>query len=122
MQRRPAWYKSRMSPSVVVALCTCPDRGTAERLAEALVGEQLCACVNLVGPIQSIYRWQGKVERSDEVLCILKTAADRVAELRRRLPALHPYEVPELVVLPIEDGLPSYLDWVVASTRSTTPS
>lgn len=100
---------------VVVALMTCGDRAQAEALASALVGEQLCACVNVVGPITSVYRWQGAVERGEEFLCIAKTLASAVDALKERLPQLHSYEVPELVVLPVADGLPSYLAWVASS-------
>lgn len=107
-----------MESSVVVVLSTCSDRQSAEILAAALVEEQLCACVNIVGPIASVYRWQGKVERSEEFLCIAKTTTTAVAALKLRLPQLHPYEVPELVVLPTIDGLPSYFDWVLGSVKS----
>ena len=95
---------------------TAPDREEAETIATALVEERLCACVNVVGPIRSIYRWQGKVERSDEFLCVAKTSAGSVAAVKARLPQLHSYEVPELLVLPIADGLPPYLAWVLAES------
>ena len=74
-----------------------PDRDEAETIATALVDERLCACVNVVGPIRSIYRWQGKVERTDEFLCIAKTSAGNIAAVKARLPQLHSYEVPELL-------------------------
>jgi len=98
--------------AILVCLSTCPDTATAERIAEALVGEGLAACVNLVPGVTSIYRWQGVVERSNEVLLVIKTAEGGFAALRDRLIALHPYELPELVAVPIDRGLPAYLDWV----------
>lgn len=107
---------------VVVALTTCAGRAEAEALANALVEEQLCACVNIVGPITSVYRWQGKVERGEEFLCIAKTLASMVAPLQARLPQLHGYDVPELVVLPVTAGLPSYLAWVGSSVGAPRAS
>lgn len=103
---------------VVVALTTTDSRDKAEALAEALVGEELVACVNIVGPIRSIYRWQGAVQRDEEFLCVMKTDRAHTEALKARLPALHSYSVPELVILPVSDGLPDYLAWVSASLRT----
>jgi periplasmic divalent cation tolerance protein len=97
--------------SVLLVLCTCPPEA-AERLAAALVEEQLAACVNVLPGIQSVYRWQGAVERSAETLLLAKTTSDRYPALETRLRALHPYELPEIIALPIERGLPGYLSWV----------
>jgi periplasmic divalent cation tolerance protein len=99
---------------VRVAFATAPDAAAAERIARALVEERLVACANLVGSVRSIYRWKGRVEDADEVMLVLKTRADRVGALAERLRALHPHEVPELLVLPVESGLAPYLDWVRA--------
>ena len=105
------------SPSPVrVALSTAPDGETAARIARALVEERLAACVNLVPAVRSIYRWQDRVEDEAEVLLVIKTRAERVAALAARLRALHPYELPELVALPVAAGLGSYLEWVAAET------
>ena len=98
--------------TVLVCLTTCPDAATAERIAEALVGEGLAACVNLLPGVTSVYRWQGAVERSTEVLLIIKTTESGFAALRDRLLELHPYELPELIAVPVGPGLPAYLDWV----------
>lgn len=100
------------TPSVCLALSTAPDGETAARIARALVEERLAACVNLVPAVRSIYRWQGRVEDDAEVLLVIKTRAERVDALAERLRALHPYELPELVALPIAAGLAPYLDWV----------
>jgi periplasmic divalent cation tolerance protein len=102
--------------SIVLAVTTFPDRARAESAMRTLVEERLIACGNIAPGVRSIYRWQGAVEEADEVLCFMKTTRAEVPALKARLPALHPYEVPELVVLPIEDGHQPYLAWVVAST------
>ena len=104
----------RMSDALVV-LVTVPDLETGERIAEALVGEGLAACVNLVGEVRSIYRWKGAVEHEREQLCIVKTTADGFERLRARVVELHPYELPEVIALPIAAGHAPYLDWIVAS-------
>lgn len=96
----------------LVVLVTAPDAATAEKLGDALVGEGLAACVNVVPQLRSIYRWQGAVERSDEVLCIVKTTRDAFAALRARVVALHPYDVPEVIALAVDDGHAPYLDWL----------
>jgi len=101
---------------VRIALATAPDAEVAARIARALVEERLVACANLVGSVRSIYRWQGRVEDADEVMLVLKTRVDRVDALAERLRALHPYDLPELVVLPVEGGLAPYLDWVRAES------
>jgi periplasmic divalent cation tolerance protein len=99
-----------------LVLCTAPpDR--AEELAERLLDERLVACVNLIGPLVSRYRWNGALERADEVLLLMKTRRDRVAALTARIVALHPYEVPEVLELGITGGLPAYLAWIDASCR-----
>lgn len=103
--------------SALICLCTCPDTASAERLAEALVGERLAACVNLVPGLRSVYRWQGQVERADEVLLLIKTSADRYPALQARLPALHPHELPELLAVEPRAGLPAYLQWLADETR-----
>lgn len=106
-----------MHPSaspVHVALSTAPDADSAARIARALVEERLAACVNVVPAVRSVYRWQGAVEEQTEVLLVIKTRAERIEALAARLRALHPYELPELVALPVTAGLPAYLDWVAA--------
>ena len=101
-----------------VAFCTCPSEDVARDLASALVGENLVACVNILPGLTSVFQWQGRVETEGETLMIIKTARDRSEALASRIAELHPYEVPEVIVLPIESGLPAYLDWIVQETRS----
>jgi periplasmic divalent cation tolerance protein len=100
----------------VVLLSTVGTREDAERIAEALVERRLAACVNVVPGLVSVYRWKGKVEKEGELLLVIKTRSERVDELRKALlGGLHPYEVPELVVLPVAGGHAAYLDWIAES-------
>lgn len=99
---------------VLLALCTCPDEATAARIARVLVEERLAACVNRLPGVRSTYRWQGAVHDDAEVLLLIKTTRGRLPALRERLPALHPYELPELIAVEVTGGLPAYLDWVAA--------
>ncbi|HST59712.1 MAG TPA: divalent-cation tolerance protein CutA [Longimicrobium sp.] len=101
---------------VVLALSTAPDAATAERIARALVDERLIACANLVPGLTSIYRWQGEVQADPEVLLLMKTRRAVVQRLKERLPQLHPYQVPELVVTEVTDGLAPYCAWVRGET------
>jgi periplasmic divalent cation tolerance protein len=103
--------------SAVVLQCSCPDDATAEAIVTALVDERLAACVQQLPRVRSTYRWNGRVERADEVLLLIKTAADRIPAVFARVQALHPYDVPELLALDVRDGAPSYLDWVIAQSR-----
>lgn len=103
-------------PDPVLCLSTCPDAETAARIARALVEARLAACVNLLPAMRSIYRWQGAIEDAGEVQLIIKTTRGRLPRLREQLRALHPHEVPELVEVAIEGGLPEYLAWIAAET------
>ena len=98
--------------SCCVVLCTCPDEDTAVRLATGLVDDGLAACVNIVPQIRSIYRWQTAVQNEHETLMIIKTTRARYAMLERWLEEQHPYEVPEVIALPVTAGAAAYLDWV----------
>jgi periplasmic divalent cation tolerance protein len=102
----------------IVVLVSVPNSDVGERLAEALVGEELAACVNLVGEVQSIYRWQGKIEREREQLCLIKSTRDVFEALRARVVSLHPYAVPEVIALPISDGHAPYVEWILASVKA----
>jgi len=98
----------------MLALSTFPDRETARRIARQLVTENLAACANIVPAVESIYRWQDKIENAQETLVFFKTTAARYAAFQDRLKSLHTYEVPEIICLRIADGLPEYLRWVEA--------
>jgi periplasmic divalent cation tolerance protein len=97
---------------VAVVLTAVPDAAVADRIARALVDERLAACVSVLGAARSTYRWQGEVESADELPLLIKTTAGRLGALTARLVALHPYQVPEVLVLAVGAGLPAYLDWV----------
>jgi periplasmic divalent cation tolerance protein len=101
-----------MTEHVIVALSTCPDEASARRLSQTLVSERLATCVNRVPGVTSTYFWDGRLQEDAEILLIIKTTAARQAELEARLKALHPYELPELVVLPVAGGNEQYLQWV----------
>jgi len=95
-----------------LVLTTCPEQSVAERIAETLVGEKLAACVNILPIGQSVYRWRGAVEKSSEVLLLIKSSVSVFPKVRERLRALHPYELPEIITVPITAGSPEYLAWL----------
>lgn len=101
---------------VLLVLTTAPGAEEAARLARTLVEERLAACGNVVPGLRSIYRWEGKVQDEGEALLLLKTTRARFPALKERLLALHPYEVPEVLALPVEAGAERYLSWVGAET------
>ena len=105
-----------MSADVLIALCTCPDAAVGARIAEALVGEGLAACVNTLPGITSVYLWKGEVQRDAEVLLLIKTTQARLPELTGRVRQLHPYELPEVIAVPVSGGLPDYIQWVITCT------
>jgi len=104
--------------NALLVLTMLPDRAAAEKLAEALVEKRAAACVNILGPCRSVYRWKGALQKDDEHLMLIKTSAERYATLEDAIRAAHPYELPEIVAVPIERGLPAYLEWVAAETAA----
>jgi periplasmic divalent cation tolerance protein len=100
----------------VIVLTTLPADQDADRFAALLIGEKLAACVNVLPPMRSIYAWQGAIESAEERQVVIKTTVARVAELEARIKALHPYDVPEFLVLPIASGSPEYLSWLSSTT------
>jgi len=106
-----------MSTDARLVVCTFPSEQEAVRIARAVVGESLAACVNIIPGARSIYRWQGKLCDDAEVVALLKTTAARFDALRARVVELHPYDCPEVIALPIDAGHPAYLDWVVQSLQ-----
>ena len=106
-----------MKPLLV--LTNLPDRAAAESLAEALINERLAACVNILAPCRSLYRWQGSVQHDEEHPLLIKTTEERYAALEQAIRTRHPYELPEIVAVRIERGLAAYLDWLAAETGAT---
>ena len=104
-----------MSAELVVVLATAPDSDVADRLASALVEERIVACVNIVPGIRSVYRWQGAVQKDDEVLMLFKTTREGEPALRTRLAELHPYDVPEILAFTPDEGHPAYLQWLLGA-------
>ena len=107
-----------MESTKLLVLTNLPDRAAAEKLADMLIAEQLAACVNILAPCRSVYRWKGAVQHDEEHPMLIKTTQARYAELEQALRAGHPYELPEIIAVPIERGLPAYLDWVAAKTKA----
>src|SRR5256885_15919241 len=102
--------------STLLVLTNLPDRAAAERLADQLLEKRVAACVNILAPCRSVYRWKGAVQHDEEHPVLIKTTPERYAELEHALRSVHPYELPEIVAVPIERGLPAYLDWVGEET------
>jgi periplasmic divalent cation tolerance protein len=111
-RRRPGLT---MAGQALLAFSTFPDADTARKIVRELVEARLVACGNIVPQIESIYRWQGKLESSAEALAIFKLSSERYADFESKLRSLHPYDVPEIVCLEISKGLPDYLHWVTES-------
>ena len=107
------------SDQFVLVLTTFPANSDADKLARTLVDERLAACVNILPPMRSIYTWKGAIELADERQLLIKTATHRVKELETRLKELHPYDVPEFLVISVLEGSGDYLSWLADVTRKT---
>jgi periplasmic divalent cation tolerance protein len=103
--------------STLLVLTNLPDRAAAERLADLVIAQQLAACVNILAPCRSVYRWKGEVQHDEEHPMLIKTTAERYPALEQALRSGHPYELPEIIAVPIERGLPEYLAWVAGETK-----
>lgn len=103
--------------SYLQVVTTLPTKVAAQKLAVFLVGKKLTACVQVVGPIQSVYKWKGKIEEASEYLCIIKTKSELYPLLERAILKLHPYEVPEILAIPIIRGHKAYLSWLAKEVR-----
>ncbi len=102
--------------AVRVVLSTIDSTSEAEKLASRLVEDGLAACVNIIPNLTSVYKWKGEVEREEEVMLVIKTSSEKVAQLTAKLTELHPYELPEVVAIRVEGGFPPYLQWVLSGT------
>jgi periplasmic divalent cation tolerance protein len=101
----------------IVVVTNVPDVETARRIARLLVEQRLAACVNILPAVQSVYRWQGALEEASEVSLLIKSTARRYSELEAAIKAGHPYDMPEIIALPITNGSPQYLSWVESETK-----
>jgi periplasmic divalent cation tolerance protein len=101
-----------MAEKVLLALSTFPDQETARRISNELVTKKLAACANILPGVESIYRWKEKIESGNETLVLFKLSEDRQSAFQEKLRSLHPYDVPEIIFVPISSGLPEYLRWV----------
>ena len=106
--------------SALLVLTNLPDRAAAERLADILIEKRLAACVNILAPCRSVYRWKGAVQHDDEHPMLIKTTVERYPLLEQAIRAGHPYELPEIIAVPLERGLTEYLQWVAAETSGGT--
>ena len=104
----------------LLVLTNLPDRAAAERLADTLIEKRVAACVNILAPCRSVYRWKGAVQHDEEYPMLIKTAAERYPDLEAAIRAAHPYELPEIIAVPIECGLPAYLEWLATETAPGT--
>jgi periplasmic divalent cation tolerance protein len=109
-----------MTEEHCVVLCTVPDVGNGERLAHSLVEARLAACVNILPGLTSVFCWQGETQKEAEALLIIKTRRDRFDALCTLLREQHPYELPEIIAVPLSDGLPAYLRWIDQSLETPT--
>jgi periplasmic divalent cation tolerance protein len=106
-----------MSNEVLLVISNFPDRASAEVAATALIAKNLAACVNILAECTSIYRWEDKVEHASEVPLLIKTTRTAYAKMESTLRELHPYELPEIIAVPVTAGLPAYLNWVAQETQ-----
>ena len=106
-----------LAMSVLIVFSTFPDEASARAAAGKMVGDGLAACINILPGLTSVYRWQGKIEESGEVLLMIKTTSETYPLLESSLKACHPYELPEILAVGAEAGLPDYLDWIIQETE-----
>lgn len=106
--------------STLLVLTNLPDRAAAQRLADLLIDKRVAACINILAPCRSVYRWQGTVQHEEEHPLLIKTTAESYAALEAAIRAAHPYELPEIIAVTIERGLPAYLDWVASESTPGT--
>jgi len=106
----------------LLVVTNLPDRASAEKLAALLIERRLAACVNLLPPCDSVYRWRGEIQHDEEHPLLIKTAQDRYAEMEALIRTNHPYELPEIIAVTIVHGLPAYLQWIVSETRAGAPA
>ena len=110
---------SKSMEDYILVLNTCNSDEIASKIAETLVSKKLAACVNIVNSIESVYQWQGKIERDKELLLIIKTRKPLFSQLKQEIQEMHDYELPEIIAVPIEAGEKNYLNWIKSATNAT---
>lgn len=105
-----------MPTNALLVLCTCPDEDSARTLSDSLVQEKLAACVSIVNPISSIFTWQGRIDTEQESLLLIKTTETAYSALEQAIKQRHPYEVPEIIAIPVQRGSAEYLNWIRENT------
>ena len=108
-----------MPTSALLILCNCPSRESAEKIATTLLEERLAACISISSPITSFYEWQGKLQKEEEVVLMIKSTQQRYPALESHLKSKHPYELPEIIAVSVEQGLPAYLNWLTECTKES---
>jgi periplasmic divalent cation tolerance protein len=108
-----------MAERILLALSTFPEAETARRISNQLVREHFAACANILSGVESIYHWKEKIETGNETLVLFKLSEDRQSAFQEKLRSLHPYEIPEIIFVPVTSGLPEYLRWVIESCAET---
>lgn len=103
--------------SAIIIYCTCPNIETADRISRLIIRNHMAACVNQIKGVTSIYEWEGKIEQENEVLLIIKTTEKRFEAIKQLVSEEHPYELPELIAVPVTQGLPDYLEWITQCTK-----
>ena len=116
LRRSPARPKHSTPRSAILILTTLPERAGAETLARELLAARLAACIQIGGAVHSMYHWRGEIETATEIPLAIKTRGELYARVEAAIRERHPYELPEIVVVPISDGLPAYVDWINAET------
>ena len=111
--------RSRSEQQCVIVLNTCPDKETATSVASALIQQRLAACVNILPGLTSIFHWQGQIESGEEVLLLIKTTQTAYDAVQATICDIHPYELPEIIAVPINAGLPAYLAWIATNVESS---
>jgi len=112
---------SQTRGQTLLILTSLPDEASAQALASSLVAGRLAACVNILAPCRSVYRWQGQVESTQEIPLLIKTSGARYAAVEAAIRSGHPYELPEIIAVPIAHGLPEYLSWLASETLAEPP-
>ncbi len=107
-----------MSDNFHIILSTCPDKASASKIAQLLVENQLCACVNIIPGVESVYQWKGQIESSQEYLLIIKSIKTAYSQIEQYIKANHPYELPEIIAVSVDTGLPDYFSWIENSVRT----